>query len=404
MLHQVNVTLARRSIIAVVSLGLAMAIWLPCLHFFFRPSLPAPQSDSEVQPLASRLAAQQLFLWTDPASRERELAKMRGTNAEWDFMGRTFLVLALCNQALRHAEQQKECLEVVDRVLDETLKIEQEKGMYHFLMPYARNRSFVAQPPRSLFLDGEIALMLAARRTVAEKAEYREPLRVRVNEMLRRMEAGPVLCAESYPDECWMFCNTVALAAIRLSDRLDGSDHSAFFQKWLRTARQKLVDPGTGLLVSSFALDGQPKDGPEGSSIWMSAHCLQLIDEDFAADQYRRAKKELGRELLGFGYAREWPASWVGPQDVDSGPVIPVLEISAGSSGLALLGSRAFDDNGYFRSLHTTMDFAAFPTERQGRLRYCASNQVGDAVLLYAAVCGPLWDKVRKPAEEAKKP
>ena len=39
----------------------------------------------------------------------------------------------------------------------------------------------------------------------------------------------------------------------------------------------------------------------------MTAHCLQLIDEEFAADQYRRARKELGRELLGFGYAREWP-------------------------------------------------------------------------------------------------
>ena len=82
-----------------------------------------------------------------------------------------------------------------------------------------------------------------------------------------------------------------------MSDRLDGTDHSAFFQRWLRTAKQKLVDPGTGLLVSSFTLEGRPQDGPEGSSIWMSAHCLQLIDEDFAADQYRRAKKELGREL-----------------------------------------------------------------------------------------------------------
>jgi hypothetical protein len=31
----------------------------------------------------------------------------------------------------------------------------------------------------------------------------------------------------------------------------------------------------------------------------MSAHCLQLIDGKFAADQYRRAKQELGRNMLG---------------------------------------------------------------------------------------------------------
>lgn len=276
--------------------------------------------------------------------------------------------------------------------------------MYHFLMPYARKRPFVVQPPRSLFLDGEIALMLASRQLVEEKDAYRGPLRERVQEMVRRMEAGPLLCAESYPDECWLFCNSVALAAIRLSDQLEGTDHSAFFQKWLRTAKEKLVDPRTGLLVSSFTLDGRPQDGPEGSSIWMAAHCLALIDEDFAADQYRRARKELGRSVLGLGYAREWPVSWEGPSDVDSGPVIPGLEISAGSSGLACVGARAFDDRTYFRELQAALDFAAFPRQRNGRLRYCASNQVGDAVLLYAASMGPLWEKAGKRGEGASSP
>lgn len=41
----------------------------------------------------------------------------------------------------------------------------------------------------------------------------------------------------------------------------------------------------------------------------------------------------------------------------------------------------------------TTLDMAAFTTLKQGKLRYCASNQVGDAAMLYAAVLGPLWEK-----------
>jgi hypothetical protein len=36
----------------------------------------------------------------------------------------------------------------------------------------------------------------------------------------------------------------------------------------------------------------------------------------------------------------------------------------------------------------TTLQFAAFPSEHDGQLRYSASNQVGDAVLLYALVQG----------------
>ena len=78
--------------------------------------------------------------------------------------------------------------------------------------------------------------------------------------------------------------------------------------------------------------------------------------------------------------------------------------MSAGSSGLAFLGARAFDDGEYFRGLQTSLDFAAFPTERAGRLKYCASNQVGDTVLLYAAEFGPLWDKLRRKPGEAPRP
>jgi hypothetical protein len=115
-----------------------------------------------------------------------------------------------------------------------------------------------------------------------------------------------------------------------------------------------------------------------------------------ARDQYWRAKRELGRGLLGFGYAREWPASGVGPRDIDSGPVVPLLEASPGSSGLALLGAAAFEDWDYLSQLIASLDFAAFPVRRQGRLHYAASNRVGDAVVLYALVQGPLWKLVKE--------
>ena len=185
------------------------------------------------------------------------------------------------------------------------------------------------------------------------------------------------------------------MAAIKTADILDGTDHSAFLREWLAVVRKKLVHPETGLLVSSYTLDGKLLDGPEGSSIWLVAHCLRLLDEDFARDQFQRAKKELGREMMGFAWSREWPTSWRGPLDIDSGAVIPMLEASAGGSGLAFVGASSFGDHDYFAKLQTSLDFAAFPVQKQGRLRYCASNQVGDAVLLYAEVLGPMWDKIK---------
>ena len=134
----------------------------------------------------------------------------------------------------------------------------------------------------------------------------------------------------------------------------------------------------------------------------MAAHCLQIVDKDFANDQYKRAKKELACSIFGFGYAKEWPDSYTGPADVDSGPIIPILEISAGSSGLAFVGAGVFGDREYFEKLLTTLNYGGFPMEDDGELSYQASNQVGDAVLLYSMVVGPLWDRVDALSKKAE--
>lgn len=392
----------RRMLVTLLSLAVGAAVWLPCVHLIFAARAGAPAADAGISPRARQLAERNIRLWTDPALRAGEIRRMRTCNAEWDFMGRTFLVLALANMSLREPAEKERCLEAIDRIVAETLAIEREKGFIFFLMPYGQNRdAFVEQPARSIFVDGEIALMLGARRLVEEKPEYGPLLAERVKFIEERMRRGPVLCAESYPDECWMFCNTAALAALRLSDALDGTDHSALFRDWLAAARKSLVEPKTGMLISSFNLGGQVMDGPEGSSIWMAAHCLQLVDPEFAADQYARARRELGRDALGFAYAREWPAAVPGRTDVDSGPVVPGLGASASASGLGMMAAASFGDGEYFRKLAAALELAGFPQERDGGLRYAASNQLGDSVVLYSMTLGPLWRKVGPPASPA---
>jgi len=318
------------------------------------------------------------------------------SNAEWDFMGRSYLVWSFANMALRDPASRPLYLRTMDQIIDETLRLEKQEGMYFFLMPYAKERPYIMQPPHSLFLDGEIALMLASRRMVEEKPEYKSLLTERVNAIVTRFQKSPQMLFESYPDECWMFDHCIALDAIKMTDYLDGTDHSELIHDWIAMAKQRLVDPKSGLLVSSFTTRGAPLAGPQGSSIWMVAHSLQLLDENFARDQYQRARKELGTITLGFGYAHEWPESWKGEANIDSGPIIPVFDISAGSSGMAFIGASSFKDDKFLASLAATLDFAGFPSQTGGRLKYCASNQVGDAALLYAATLGPLWEKVKK--------
>jgi hypothetical protein len=385
----------KRIFAGLAALAVAALIWLPGLHLFFSRPVSNFRQAQGLSPKARELAARHLQLWTDPALRDAELKKMRVSNAEWDFMGRSYLVWSLANMSLRDPASKPLYLRTMDQIIDEMLQLEKQEGMYFFLMPYAKDRHYLAQPAHSLFLDGEIALMLASRRMVEEKPEYKPLLTGRVNAIVERFEKSPKLLLESYPDECWMFDHCVALDAIKMADCLDGSDHSELIRDWIAMAKQKLVDPKSGILISSFEADGTPMAGPEGSSIWMVAHSLQLLDEDFARDQYQRARKELGAITLGFGYAHEWPETWKGEANIDSGPIIPVFDVSAGSSGMAFIGASSFGDDKYLASLAATLDFAGFPLRTGGRLKYCASNQVGDAALLYAATLGPLWEKVK---------
>lgn len=386
---------AKKAGLALAAFGVTSAIWLPCLHLVFRRPVSNFYQEKGISPKARQLAARHLQLWTDPALRQLELKKMRTSNAEWDFMGRSFIVWSLVNMGLREPEQAAEYLPVIDQIIRETVKIEQQDGIYAFLMPYAKARPYMVKPARSLFIDGEIALMMGARRMLKEEPTYKQPMTERLNLIEQRLRANDAMAVESYPDECWTFDHAVALAACKVADRLDGTDHSDLCRAWIAMAKKRLLHKETGLLVSSYTTDGTPLDGPEGSTIWMVAHCLQVVDEPFARDQYQRARKELGRITLGFGYGVEWPASWQGPRDIDSGAVIPVFEVSAGSSGMAFMAASSFHDWEYLQALTATLDMAAFPSSHQGRLKYCASNQVGDAAMLYAAVLGPLWERTK---------
>jgi len=386
----------KRAAVGVPAFLIAAVIWLAVLHLIFDPGLRGHLRGEPMPRLARQLAQRQIALWSDPHTRAIEIQKMRGANAEWDFMSRSFLVWALGNIALRDPSMEERCLEVMDFIIDETVRLEEEHGHFYFLMNYASATDFFVDPPRSVFVDGEIALMLGLRRLVRENEVYGAMMRERVQIMVDQMRQSEMLSAESYPFECWTFCNTVALAAIRVSDHLDGTDHSAFIADWMGMAKERLINRETGLLASYYSpADGAWYDGPEGSTLWMAAHCLALIDPEFARDQYERSRNELRRTLFGFGYADEWPASYRGAPDVDSGPYIPFLHASAGSSGLAILGAGTFGDTEYLSELIASLEMAAFPVRNHGQLSYSAAGQIGDSVILYALVCGPAWAKVR---------
>src|SRR5947208_3054563 len=125
---------------------LAAVVWLPCLHFFFTKVPSTFRQTEGLSPQARQLAARHLELWNQPQLRQQELRKMRASNAEWDFMGRSFLVWSLANMGLREPASRQLYLQTIDQIIDETVRLEKQEGMHVFLMPYAKARPYVVQP------------------------------------------------------------------------------------------------------------------------------------------------------------------------------------------------------------------------------------------------------------------
>jgi Linalool dehydratase/isomerase len=385
----------------------AAAIWLSTLHVWFDRPLNA-----------DALADRQLLAWQSlEGAQERQ--RLRRGNPEWDLMTRMFTVLGLVNWMLEHRFRGVEAMRVINHIVDTTLAREGRQGMHHFLLPYGRQRPFRDPAGRSLFVDGEIALMLAARQIAAAELRMeqddvapeelrqtfeRDPLSRDpapwIERVVAQIERAPALLAESYPDEAWIFCNAVALAAVRLHDAERGTPeaHAELTRRWVANARRVFVDHHrersrpTHLLVSSTSFDGRHRQGPEGSTLWLAVDMLRIVDETFAREQYTQARRQLIGRFAGFAWGREWPDDWPGDDDVDSGPTVPLLGASAGSSGLALVAARSFGDEQLAAELFTSLSLAGFPLEEG---RYAAGNLLADAVVFYARSHGPLWQRAR---------
>src|ERR1700729_2376228 len=127
-----------RRLAGLLALAAATAIWLPCVHWFFARNPAAFSSPAGVPPQARALADRQLEFWTDPALKRRELERMRHSNEEWDFMGRAFLVWSFAEMSLREPAAAPRYLSVMDQIIDETIRLEHERGIYVFLMSYAQ--------------------------------------------------------------------------------------------------------------------------------------------------------------------------------------------------------------------------------------------------------------------------
>ncbi len=199
----------------------------------------------------------------------------------------------------------------------------------------------------------------------------------------RRLLASPTGLIETYPGEAYPTDVAAVAAAIAVHGRATHTSHERVLRAWADHVRSVQLDRATGLVIQRMdAVTGAPHDAPRASGTGLAAYFAGFADRSLAA---QLAAGVLGQEAttLGFSAIREYPAGTDGREDIDSGPV--VLGMSVSATGFALAPARAFDHEDSFTRLYRTVELFGLSTDDG----FAIGGSIGNALLLALLTSGP---------------
>ena len=203
----------------------------------------------------------------------------------------------------------------------------------------------------------------------------------------RRLLASPTGLIETYPGEAYPTDVAAVAAAIAVHGRATGVDHRAVLAHWAERVRAVQLDRASGLVVQRLAAsDARAHDAPRGSGTGLAAYFAGFADRKLA----RELASALFRQestLLGFSAIREYAPGHAGRGDVDSGPVL--LGVSVSATGFALAPAHAFGRADVFTRLYRTTELFGLPVREGGLFRFATGGPIGDALLLAFLTSGP---------------
>jgi hypothetical protein len=203
----------------------------------------------------------------------------------------------------------------------------------------------------------------------------------------RRLAASSTGLIETYPGEAYPTDVAAVAAAIAVHGRVTHTDHAAVLAHWAERVLAVQIDPASGLVIQRMgAVDGKAHDAPRGSGTALAAYFAGFADRSVALLLAAGVARHEST-LLGFGAIDEYGAGASGHGDVDSGPV--VLGVSVSATGFALAPARSTGNTALFTHLYRTTELFGFYTSSEHRGRFASGGAIGNALLLALLASGP---------------
>ncbi len=296
---------------------------------------------------------------------------------EWVFGTYMMAAMGLGQVAALHPRTRAEQLLLMELCIDELLtdrvrRFDTDAWGADALQSLATQQGHVA------YL-GYLDLALGLHRQLDPDSRFRDLNDAITETLWRRYRASRTKLLATYPNQYFPVDNLAAIGALGLHARATRSDRDVQLKELVDAVDQRYLDPTTGLLIQRVDRHGRPVDAGRGSGTALGAYFAAWASPALAARLHAALKQHLTRSPLGFGMVREY-AHEDGPGDIDSGPLLLGMSISA--TGFSLGSARVAGDLEHFESVYRTAHLFGAPTSRGASAAFVNGGPLGNALML----------------------
>ncbi len=306
-------------------------------------------------------------------------------DGEWAFGAALMSIVGLAQVVQAHPELRRRYVPAMEQAAEHLMREE----------TFAFGRAAWGEGPlddlehgRGHAYMGYAALALGILREVHPETRFAPVHDALVDALAQRLEASEVGIVETYPGEAYPCDIASVIAAIGQHARLVHRDRSALIAREARLFRGQWIDAESGYLVQSIDPEtGAPRDAPRGSGTALGAFFWSFADASLSAELDHALLTQGRAEFAGFGGIREYGAGHVGLGDIDSGPVLFGVSVSA--TGFALSAARRAHDDEAFRSLFRTAALFGVSVPHGEGARFVSGGPLGNAIMLAMLTARP---------------
>lgn len=191
----------------------------------------------------------------------------------------------------------------------------------------------------------------------------------------------PIAYVQTYPGEIYPCDMSTMIAAVGIHEHATGADHSVilddFTDRWLAASR----DPESGILYQALRMGtGTPIDAPRGSGTALSAVMVSWADPQLAKELYRPLADQGFVRRAGVAGILEYPGGHEGHGDVDSGPLVFGVGVSA--TGFGIGAARAAEDAPTYEAMTQTAWMFGLPYPTGTGRSFATGGGLGNAIML----------------------